>query len=42
MTENDAVYLIGLVTRQEAQAATEAAAAVRGVSRVAKLFECID
>lgn len=42
VTENDAVYLMGLVTRKEADVATEAASAVQGVTRVVKLFEYID
>lgn len=42
VTENDAVYLMGLLTRAEADIVTEAASAVRGVTRVVKLFEYID
>lgn len=42
VTENDAVYLMGLVTRREADIATEAAITVGGVTRVVKLFEYID
>lgn len=42
VTENDAVYLMGLVTRQEGDVATGAATQVGGVARVVKLFEYID
>lgn len=42
VTENDAVYLLGLVTRREADVATTAASVVGGVARVVKLFEYID
>lgn len=42
VTENDVVYLLGLVTRREADIATEAARTVSGVARVVKLFEYID
>lgn len=42
VTENDVVYLLGLVTRREADTATEAARTVSGVARVVKLFEYID
>lgn len=42
VTENDVVYLLGLVTKNEADLATEAARTVRGVTRVVKLFEYVD
>lgn len=42
VTENDAVYLLGLVTRREAEVAAQAASTVRGVARVVKVFEYID
>lgn len=42
VTENDVVYLLGLVTKREADSATEAARTVSGVARVVKLFEYID
>lgn len=42
VTENSAVYLLGLVTKKEAELATEAARTVSGVTRVVKLFEYVD
>jgi osmotically-inducible protein OsmY len=42
VTENSVVYLMGLVTRQEAQDATEIARTSGGVHRVVRLFEYID
>lgn len=42
VTENDAVYLMGLVTQQEGTVATDAARNVQGISRVVKLFEYVD
>jgi len=42
VTENGAVYLLGLVTQKEAELATQAARGVSGVARVVKLFEYID
>lgn len=42
VTENRVVYLLGLVTKKEAELATEAARMVGGVERVVKLFEYID
>lgn len=42
VTENGIVYLMGLVTRFEADAATDVARQVRGVQRVVKVFEYID
>lgn len=41
-TENKAVYLMGLVTTEEADAATEVTRRVNGVKKVVKLFEYID
>jgi osmotically-inducible protein OsmY len=42
VTENETVYLMGLVSRLEAEQATEAARTVGGVARVVKLFEYLD
>lgn len=42
ITENGTVYLMGLLTRKEADAVTEKARQVGGVQRVVKLFEYID
>jgi osmotically-inducible protein OsmY len=42
ITENKAVYLLGLVTQNEAQLATDAARSTGGVARVVKLFEYLD
>jgi osmotically-inducible protein OsmY len=42
VTSNDTVYLMGLVTRAEAAAATETAATTSGVQRVVKVFEYLD
>jgi len=42
VTENKAVYLLGLVKQQEGDLATEAARTIDGVERVVKLFEYID
>ena len=42
VTENGSVYLMGIVTRAEAQAAAEAARHVSGVSRVVTVFEYQD
>lgn len=39
VTENGVVYLLGLVTRAEAEAATEAARTTSGVQRVVRIFE---
>lgn len=41
VTENGVVYLMGLVTQSEAEAATEIARTTAGVSRVVKVFEYI-
>lgn len=42
VTENGVVYLMGMVTREEADRVTETAANISGVQRVVKLFEFID
>lgn len=42
VTENGAVYLMGLVTRKEAEDAAEIARSTSGVQRVVKVFEYID
>jgi osmotically-inducible protein OsmY len=42
VTENDVVYLLGLVYRREGELATEAARGVAGVTRVVQLFEYVD
>lgn len=42
VTENGIVYLMGLVTRQEAARATAAVQGVSGVQRVVRVFELID
>lgn len=42
VTENDAVFLLGIVTRKEADLATGAATSISGVTRVVKLFEYVD
>lgn len=42
VTENGSVYLMGLVSRAEAEAATNVARQVSGVQRVVKVFEYID
>ena len=42
ITENGVVYLLGLLTRAEAEAASEAARKISGVQRVVKMFEYID
>ena len=42
ITENDAVFLLGMVTHKEAELATGAATTVSGVTRVVKLFEYLD
>lgn len=42
VTEMGVVYLMGLVTRAEANAAAEVASLTNGVTRVVKLFEYID
>lgn len=42
VTENTSVFLMGLVTQQESELATNAATNVRGIERVVKLFEYVD
>ena len=42
ITEANTVYLMGLVTRQEANAATEIARTTSGVQRVVRVFEYLD
>lgn len=42
VAENGTVYLMGLVTRREASAATEQAQRIGGVQRIVKLFEYLD
>jgi osmotically-inducible protein OsmY len=42
VTENNVVYLMGLVNRQEAEAATEIARTTSGVTKVVRVFELID
>ena len=42
ITENGTVYLMGLVTRQQANEATGAASGVGGVQRIVKVFEYLD
>ena len=41
VTENDTVYLMGIVTEKEAEMAVEVARNVEGVKRVVKIFETI-
>lgn len=42
ITENGIVYLLGIVNRREAEAASEVASASKGVSRVIQLFEYVE
>ncbi len=42
VTENGVVYLMGLLTRQEADRAVELVSATRGVTKVVRAFEYID
>jgi osmotically-inducible protein OsmY len=42
VTENGIVYLLGLVTQQEANNATSLVQSVSGVQKIVKLFEYID
>jgi osmotically-inducible protein OsmY len=42
VTENGSVFLMGLVTRREADAVTEVARTTDGVQRVIKVFEYLD
>lgn len=41
-TEEGVVYLLGIVTRAEADAASEIAATTRGVKKVVRMFEYMD
>ncbi|MFI4955203.1 MAG: BON domain-containing protein [Gammaproteobacteria bacterium] len=41
-TENNVVYLMGLVTPEEAELATEKARSVKGVKEVVKLFDFVN
>jgi osmotically-inducible protein OsmY len=42
VTENSIVYLMGLVTKQEANDATEIARTTSGVQKVVRVFEYLD
>ncbi len=42
VTESGAVYLMGLVTREEGEMSAERASTIDGVTRVVKIFEYID
>ncbi len=42
VTENGTVFLMGLVTHAEGEAATDAARGISGVQRIVKLFEYLD
>ena len=42
VTENGVVYLMGLLTREEANQAVELVSATRGVTKVVRAFEYID
>ena len=42
VTENGVVYLMGLVTRNEAERVSDTAAGISGVQRVVRLFEIVD
>ena len=42
VTENGIVYMLGLVTKQEAARATSLVQGVSGVQKIVKLFEYID
>ncbi len=42
VTESSVVYLMGIVTREESEAASDIARTTSGVSRVVKVFEIID
>lgn len=42
VTESGTVYLMGLVNRAEAEAATEIASTTQGVQRVVRMFEYLD
>ncbi|MNG06973.1 outer membrane lipoprotein [compost metagenome] len=42
ITENGIVYMLGLLTQQEATRATNLVQGVSGVQKIVKLFEYID
>jgi osmotically-inducible protein OsmY len=42
VTESGVVYLMGIVTRDEAEAAAEIARTTSGVTRVVKVFDYVD
>ena len=42
VTENGKVYLLGIVTAIEAEAAVQAAKSIRGVTHIIKVFEYVD
>jgi osmotically-inducible protein OsmY len=42
VTEDGVVYLMGLVTREEAERISDTAAGLAGVQRVVRLFELLD
>ena len=42
VTENGAVYLMGLLAREEAEAAVDIASSVFGVEKIVKVFEYLD
>jgi osmotically-inducible protein OsmY len=42
VTENSIVYIMGLVTKQEANDATEIARTTSGVQKVVRVFEFLD
>lgn len=42
VTENEVVYLLGLVTRQEADSAAQIASSTSGVKKVVKVFEYLN
>jgi osmotically-inducible protein OsmY len=42
VTESSVVYLLGIVTRAESDAAAEIASTTSGASRVVKVFEYVD
>ena len=41
-TENSVVYLLGLITRAEADAAVQIASQVFGIQKIVKVFEYLD
>jgi osmotically-inducible protein OsmY len=42
VTENEVVYLLGVVTRQEADSAAQIASSTSGVKKVVKVFEYLN